>query len=77
MMFLRYTFLIAIGGAIGAVARYWTSESIHIFERGFPLGIMVVNVIGSFLMGFLAFLLLQKFPHSIEIRSFFLIGLPF
>ena len=74
-MYFRYTFLVALGGAIGAVARYWTSEFMHTFERGFPLGTMLVNVIGSFLMGFLAVILLQKFSHSVEMRSFFLIGL--
>jgi CrcB protein len=46
-------FLVAIGGALGSMARYWCSSVIS--ERTaahFPwLGIVVVNVIGSFLIG--------------------------
>lgn len=74
-MILRYTFFVALGGAIGAVARYWMSEFVHIFERGFPLGTLFVNIFGSFLMGFLAILLMQKSSHYVEMRSFFLIGM--
>lgn len=74
-MLIRSTLFVALGGAIGAAARYWTAEFIHMFfERGFPLGTMVVNVVGSFLMGFLVIVLLQKFSHDLELRSFFLIG---
>lgn len=76
IILLRCTIFVAAGGAIGAVMRYWTAEFIHLcFERGFPLGTMTVNVIGSFLMGFLAILFIQKFSHSVEMRGFFLIGM--
>jgi len=75
MIFIRYTIYVALGGAIGATARYWMAEFIHLFfERGFPLGTLIINVVGSFLMGFLAIILLQKFSHNLELRSFFLIG---
>jgi CrcB protein len=76
MMLLRGTIFVALGGAIGATARYWTAEFIHtFFERGFPLGTLIVNVVGSFLMGFLVIVLLQKFSHDLELRGFFLIGM--
>ena len=70
-MFLRYTFLVAIGGAIGAVARYWTSEFVHIFERGFPLGTMLVNVIGSFLWGFWRLFCCKNFRTPLRCVAFF------
>jgi CrcB protein len=76
MLFIRYTILVGLGGAVGAIARYWLTEFTHLFfERGFPLGTMAVNVIGSLLMGFLATFLLYKATHSSELRSFLLIGM--
>lgn len=75
-MFLRYTLFVALGGAIGSTFRFWLSEFIHLFfERGFPLGTLSVNLIGSFLMGFLSIYLFQKWSFNEEIRSFVLIGL--
>lgn len=72
----RHSFLIATGGAIGAVARFWMAEFIHLFfERGFPVGTLSVNLIGSFLMGFLSILLFYKFSMAEEWRSFLLIGI--
>jgi fluoride exporter len=46
---------VAIGGALGSVARYWCSGAVarHIGET-FPWGTLLVNVAGSFLIGFLA-----------------------
>lgn len=72
----RQTMLIAVGGAIGAVARFWFTEFNHVFfERGFPLGTLLVNVSGSFLMGFLSIYLFYKFSLAEELRSFLLIGM--
>ncbi len=48
-------FLIAIGGALGSVARYWVSGAVaQRFGEFFPLGTLVVNVSGSLLIGFFA-----------------------
>ncbi|GGE10494.1 camphor resistance protein CrcB [Gemmobacter megaterium] len=45
---------VALGGAVGAVARFVTVSGIaRLAGTGFPLGTMVVNVAGSFLMGVL------------------------
>ncbi len=45
-------FSVALGGALGASARYLTSMGVvRLLGHGFPLGIIAVNVIGSFLMG--------------------------
>ena len=47
--------LIAIGGAIGSVGRYYASRLIMLLSGGvFPLGTMFVNVSGSIAIGFLA-----------------------
>ncbi|WP_368186382.1 fluoride efflux transporter CrcB [Aestuariibius sp. HNIBRBA575] len=45
---------VALGGAIGASARYLTSVGVgRLFGTGFPWATIGVNVIGSFLMGVL------------------------
>ena len=70
------TFLIFIGAGLGGVFRFWISNGIHFFlGRQFPYGTLVVNVSGSFLMGLLFVLILDRFdgigPH---LRSLLLIG---
>lgn len=44
--------LVALGGAAGAVVRYLTDALVAArFGRAFPWGTLVVNVVGSFLLG--------------------------
>jgi CrcB protein len=46
---------IAIGGALGSVARYWFSGIVgRHFGETFPWGTLLVNVTGSFVIGFFA-----------------------
>ena len=67
--------LIAGGGAIGAVSRYGASLGIYsIFGRGFPYGTLFVNVAGSFLMGMLSIMLLERFNLGPEWRAAILVG---
>ncbi|MGJ8610945.1 MAG: fluoride efflux transporter CrcB [Octadecabacter sp.] len=50
---------VALGGAIGAAARY--GVGVALFRPGmFPLGVIAVNIIGSFLMGAIVVYLGQK-----------------
>lgn len=64
-----------IGGAFGAAARFLMTEKVYLLTgRDFPYGILVVNVIGSFLMGLLAILLVQKFPDSQTLRLGVIVG---
>ncbi|WP_322866469.1 fluoride efflux transporter CrcB [Aquicoccus sp. G2-2] len=53
---------VALGGAIGASARYLTGVGVgHYFgHHTFPTGVIVANVLGSFLMGVLIVVLGQK-----------------
>jgi fluoride exporter len=47
-------FLICLGGAVGTGARYLTSLwAAAAFGTGFPAGTLIVNVVGSFLIGFI------------------------
>jgi len=76
LLFFKYTLFVALGGALGAVARFWVAEFTHLFfERGFPIGTLIVNVVGSFLMGLFAIYLFHKLSFNEELRSFMLIGI--
>lgn len=67
---------IAAGGALGALLRYWVSISVHaLLGRGFPYGTLVVNVMGSLLMGYLFVLLLERLAVDGMWRAAILIGL--
>lgn len=50
------TLWIALGGALGSVARFWVAEAISTYfsSTDFPWGTVVANVSGSFLIGFFA-----------------------
>lgn len=44
--------MVAVGGACGAVARYAVNiGAVQVLGHGFPWGTLIVNVLGSFLMG--------------------------
>jgi CrcB protein len=46
---------IAIGGALGSVARFWCSGAVaRLIGETFPWGTLGVNVVGSFIIGFAA-----------------------
>jgi CrcB protein len=52
---------VVLGGGIGAGLRYLTNVgALRLFGPGFPVATLVVNVLGSFLMGLLVELLAQK-----------------
>ncbi|MEN9404192.1 MAG: hypothetical protein RL091_2895 [Verrucomicrobiota bacterium] len=47
--------LVGLGGALGSVARFWFSGVVaNQFGETFPWGTLIVNVIGSFIIGFVA-----------------------
>jgi fluoride exporter len=51
---------VMFGGFIGAITRYSIGESIHL-ENMFPLGTLLINLLGCFLLGwFLTFITLRK-----------------
>ncbi|XSG84194.1 MAG: fluoride efflux transporter CrcB [Methylohalobius sp. ZOD2] len=61
---------IALGGATGALLRFSISGAVYRWlGRGFPHGTLTVNLIGSFLLGFLADPLLQLPPSSFPWRA--------
>ncbi len=68
-------FVIAFGGASGAVFRYWVSTSISRWlGDGFPYGTLTVNLIGSIIVGFLTILLADRLNVSNEVRLGLIVG---
>ena len=66
--------MVAVGGALGAVARYLASGWVQDLAGGFfPWGTMAVNVSGSLLLGFVL-VWLQGTLASPEVRQFVTIG---
>ena len=66
---------IAVGGAAGAVARYLiTVSSLSNLLQPFPLPTFVINISGSFLIGFLLILFTDKFTVSENMRSALVVG---
>ena len=56
--------LIALGGAAGSLARYLAGTALSTrYGARFPVGTMVVNVTGCFLIGLLMTLLTERQPH--------------
>ncbi|HEC75536.1 MAG TPA: fluoride efflux transporter CrcB [Methylophaga aminisulfidivorans] len=67
---------IAAGGAIGSILRFLVSNGVYrIFGKDFPYGTLSVNVLGSFLMGLLFILFVEREIVSVELRSAVLVGL--
>lgn len=66
---------IAGGGALGAVARFGVSTGVYRWlGRDFPWGTLAVNGLGSFAMGLLFVLLLERGLLAPELRAAVLIG---
>ena len=64
--------LIGFGGALGAIGRYVTSFlTQEAFMTSFPYGTLVVNVLGSFIMGGMHNVLL---PQNHEMRLLIMVG---
>jgi len=66
---------VAIGGALGAVARYglgiWISNK---WVHSFPLHTFLINILGALTLGFLNTVLLDKLTLSPEIRIALTVG---
>ena len=69
-------FVIGLGGFFGAVLRYSVSGWIYKwFGSEFPYGTLVVNVAGSFILGFFLTLVTTKIILPYEFKNFVAIGI--
>ena len=68
-------FAVAVGGALGSIARYALSTWIFdVSSHKFPYATLAVNVLGSFFMGVLFVIIIEKAALPTEMRSLLMIG---
>lgn len=71
---IRYL-VVLVGGGVGALARYAAASAImDRFGGKFPLGTLVINVTGSFLIGFLMTMLTERFNFDPVWRLLLVVG---
>jgi len=67
--------VVFVGGGIGSVVRYilavWIGQK---WGRNFPLGTFMINVTGSFLIGFLMTLMAERFVENPQWRLLLVVG---
>jgi CrcB protein len=71
------TLLVALGGAVGSVGRYWTGVlAARAWGEAFPWGTLIINVLGSFIIGGFATLTLPDgaLPASADMRVLVMVG---
>lgn len=73
---MNHIALVAIGGALGSTARYFTGlVTLRWFGPGFPWGTLAVNIVGSLAIGIFAELIARRFDSSPELRLFIVTGI--
>src|SRR6516162_5281529 len=71
-------FWVAVGGAIGSIARLWLSVHVALLTGlAFPWGTILVNIIGSLVIGFVAALTGPngRVVVPVEAQAFVMVGL--
>lgn len=69
---------VALGGALGSVARYWTGLWMaRLLGEAFPFGTLLINILGSFVIGLFATLTVADgaMPASLNARLFVMAGI--
>jgi fluoride exporter len=70
---------VTVGSALGGVLRYAISRLMLSFDVsiGFPIGTLLINIIGSFVIGYFGTLTLHsgKYPVSDNVRLFVMVGI--
>ncbi len=65
---------VAVGGALGTLARYAVSRALAVDGLGFPWPTFAVNVVGSFVLGLLITVLVERWPPTRFLRAFAAVG---
>jgi len=67
--------MVGIGGALGSILRFlMSSVMVAWLGRDFPFGTLTINVLGSFLMGLLAIVLVEHLDLDAVWRTTILVG---
>ena len=75
-MNLSTVLVVALGGALGSVARYAVAVAAMPISGSLPWGTMLINIAGSFLIGFVGTLTLAhgRYPLPETARLFVMVG---
>jgi CrcB protein len=65
---------VAVGGATGTISRYGITRILPAAGGSVPWSIFLVNVSGSFALGFVLHLVIERWPTNDYIRPFVAIG---
>ncbi len=65
---------ISLGGVAGTASRYGVGRIIHVSPGSFPWATFTINVTGSFVLGVLITLIIERWPPSRYLRPFAAIG---
>jgi CrcB protein len=67
---------VAMGGAIGASARYTLGSVVGKYYTGvFPYATLIINILGALLIGGLVELMAVKWSVSQDMRAFLIVGI--
>lgn len=73
---MKMLLMAAMGGAIGAAGRYLVGVgAIRLLGTGFPWGTLIVNVVGSLIMGMMIEAFALRYSVSNEVRTFLATGI--
>ena len=64
----------ALGGALGALARWAIAEALPHSPGAWPWSTLLVNLVGCLALGGLLAVLLARYPHSPWLRPFLAVG---
>ena len=72
---MKYLLFIALGGATGAVSRYLLANWVHsLWEGKLPMGTLLVNMLGSFAIGIVYVLLVERQLIHADWRGVLMVG---
>jgi CrcB protein len=68
--------LVALGGAVGSVFRYLIgAAALMVFPKSFPIGTLLVNIVGAFIIGVLSEFAYKVTPIDSSLYVFITIGI--
>jgi CrcB protein len=72
---MKYLLFIALGGATGAVSRYALATWVHgLWEGKMPVGTLMVNMLGSFAIGIIYVLVVERQIIHADWRGVLMVG---
>tara|TARA_R110000823_G_scaffold305166_3_gene427121 strand:- start:52926 stop:53303 length:378 start_codon:yes stop_codon:yes gene_type:complete len=72
---MKYLLFVALGGASGAVSRHLLANWVHgLWEGKLPLGTLLVNLLGSFAIGIIYVLIVEKELLHPDWRGVLMVG---